>query len=45
MVMLRNVQKAVSAQAANENFTYVELEEGFETDPADTSVAVGVRKG
>ena len=36
--------EAVSATAANENFVYVELEEGFETDPADTAVAIGVRK-
>lgn len=37
--------EAVSATAANENFVYVELEEGFETDPAQTAVAIGVRKG
>ena len=36
--------EAISATAANENFAYVELEEGFETDPADTAVAIGVRK-
>lgn len=37
--------EAVSATSANENFAYVELEEGFKTDPADTAVAIGVRKG
>ena len=37
--------EAVSATAANENFAYVELEEGFKTDPAQTAVAIGVRKG
>ena len=37
--------EAVSATAANENFAYVELEKGFKTDPADTAVAIGVRKG
>ena len=36
--------EAVSATAANENFAYVELEQGFKTDPADTAVAIGVRK-
>lgn len=36
--------EAVSATAANENFAYVELEKGFKTDPADTAVAIGVRK-
>ncbi len=37
--------EAVSAAAANENFTYIELEEGFETEEADTSVAIGLKKG
>ncbi|MFP3918937.1 transporter substrate-binding domain-containing protein [Lysinibacillus telephonicus] len=37
--------EAVSSTAANENFTFVELEEGFEVDPADVSVAIGLRKG
>ncbi|MFJ8235356.1 transporter substrate-binding domain-containing protein [Ureibacillus sp. NPDC094379] len=37
--------EAISASSANENFTYVELEDGFKTDPADTSVAIGLRKG
>lgn len=37
--------EAISASAANENFTFVELEDGFETDPANTSVAIGLRKG
>ena len=36
--------EAVSATAANENFAYVELEEGFDTDPSQTAVAIGVRK-
>ena len=36
--------EAVSATSANENFAYVELEEGFDTDPAQTAVAIGVRK-
>ncbi|MGM9945133.1 MAG: transporter substrate-binding domain-containing protein [Lysinibacillus sp.] len=37
--------EAVSSTAANENFVYVELEKGFKTEPADTAVAIGVRKG
>lgn len=36
--------EAISAAAANENFTYTVLEDGFKTDPADVAVAVGVRK-
>lgn len=36
--------EAISAAAANKNFTYSELEDGFKTDPADTAVAIGVRK-
>lgn len=36
--------EAISAAAANENFVYVVLEDGFATEPADTAVAVGVRK-
>lgn len=36
--------EAISAAAANESFTYSELEDGFKTDPADTAVAIGVRK-
>lgn len=37
--------EGISAAAANDNFTYVVLEDGFKTEPADTAVAVGVRKG
>ncbi len=37
--------EAVSSTSANENFTFVELEDGFETDSADVSVAIGLRKG
>lgn len=36
--------EAISASAANENFTYSVLEDGFETEVADVSVAVGVRQ-
>lgn len=37
--------EAISAAAANENYTYAVLEEGFETDIADVSIAVGIVKG
>ncbi|KGR76923.1 transporter substrate-binding domain-containing protein [Ureibacillus sinduriensis] len=37
--------EAISASAANENFTYIELEDGFKTEEADTSVAIGLKKG
>lgn len=37
--------EAISASAANENFAFVEFEDGFETDPDDTAIAVGVVKG
>ncbi|RHW37563.1 ABC transporter substrate-binding protein [Lysinibacillus yapensis] len=37
--------EAISASSANENFTYVELEDGFEVDEADVSVAIGLVKG
>lgn len=37
--------EAVSASAANENFTFVEFTNGFETSAEDTSVAVGLPKG
>ncbi|MFJ7736570.1 transporter substrate-binding domain-containing protein [Lysinibacillus sp. NPDC097287] len=37
--------EGISAQAANEEFTYVAFEEGFDVKPEDTSIAVGVRKG
>lgn len=36
--------EAVSAAAANENFTYVEFTDGFETSEEDTSIAVGLVK-
>lgn len=37
--------EAVSASAANDNFTYVSFTDGFETSEEDTSVAVGLVKG
>lgn len=37
--------EAISSSTANENFTFIELEDGFKTDPADVSVAIGLRKG
>lgn len=37
--------EAVSAAAANDNFTYVEFTDGFETSAEDTSIAVGLAKG
>lgn len=37
--------EAVSSAAANDNFTYVEFSDGFETSEEDTSVAVGLAKG
>lgn len=37
--------EAISASSANENFTYVELENAFEVDEADVSVAIGLVKG
>jgi len=37
--------EAVSATSANDNFAMVEFEDGFETSPDDTAVAVGLRKG
>ena len=36
--------EAISAAAANEDFTDVEFEEGFDVEEADISVAIGVRK-
>lgn len=36
--------EAISAAAANDNFTYTVLETGFETEPADVAVAIGIRK-
>ncbi|MDO5725021.1 MAG: transporter substrate-binding domain-containing protein [Tissierellia bacterium] len=37
--------EAVSAKLHNEDLTFVELEDGFETDNDETAVAVGVKKG
>lgn len=37
--------EAVSATAANDKFTFVEFEEGFETSDEDTAIAVGLKKG
>ncbi len=37
--------EAVSAQAANDKFTFVEFEKGFETSLDDTAIAVGLKKG
>jgi putative lysine transport system substrate-binding protein len=37
--------EAISAAAAIEEFAYNELEDGFKTDAADTSIAIGLRKG
>lgn len=37
--------EGISAQAANEEFTFVAFEEGFDVNSDDTSIAVGVRKG
>ncbi len=37
--------EAVSAEAANKNFKMIELNPGFETNPEDTAIAVGIRKG
>ncbi|MBQ8380901.1 MAG: transporter substrate-binding domain-containing protein [Clostridia bacterium] len=38
---------AVSAVASNPNFTFIEFtsENGFECDPAESSISVGIRKG
>lgn len=37
--------EAISASNANADFTYIEFEDGFETKPEDTTIAIGVRKG
>lgn len=37
--------EAVSASAANDKFTFIELTDGFETSPDDTAIAVGIKKG
>ncbi len=36
--------EGISAAAANDKFTYVAFEKGFDTDPSNTSIAVGLRK-
>ena len=37
--------EAVSSTAANKNFVYIELEDGFKTKESDISVAIGLKKG
>lgn len=37
--------EGISAEAANDKFTYVKFEKGFDTDISNTSIAVGLRKG
>nr|WP_156295277.1 transporter substrate-binding domain-containing protein [Jeotgalibaca dankookensis] len=37
--------EAISASNANPDFTYIEFTEGFETNPEDTMIAIGLRKG
>ncbi|MFJ7647079.1 transporter substrate-binding domain-containing protein [Lysinibacillus sp. NPDC097279] len=37
--------EGISAAAANDKFTFVSFEEGFDTDISNTSIAVGLRKG
>lgn len=37
--------EAISASAANDNFTFAELTDGFETSDDDTAIAVGIKKG
>jgi len=37
--------EAISASTANPNFTYIELEDGFDVEEADSSVAIGLVKG
>lgn len=36
--------EGVSAQAANDKFTFVEFENGFKTSPDDSAIAVGIKK-
>ncbi len=36
--------EAISASNANADFTYIEFEDGFETNPEDTTIAIGVQK-
>ncbi|MEY9973686.1 putative lysine transport system substrate-binding protein [Lysinibacillus sp. RC46] len=37
--------EGISAAAANDKFSYVKFEKGFDTDISNTSIAVGLRKG
>ncbi len=37
--------EAISSTAAIPDFTFVELEDGFEIDEADAAIAIGLRKG
>lgn len=36
--------EAISASNANSDFTYIEFAKGFETNPEDTTIAIGVKK-
>lgn len=36
--------EAISASNANSDFTYIAFEDGFETNPEDTTIAIGVKK-
>lgn len=36
--------EAISASNANSDFKYIEFEDGFETSPEDTTIAIGLRK-
>ncbi|OCS90817.1 transporter substrate-binding domain-containing protein [Caryophanon latum] len=37
--------EAISATAAYDTFTYIEFEQGFDVEPEELSIAIGVRKG
>lgn len=37
--------EALSAELANDDFHMIELEDGFETNPEDTQIAIGLNKG
>lgn len=37
--------EGISAQSANDDFYMIELENGFETNPEDTQIAIGLNKG
>lgn len=37
--------EGVSAQISNDAFKYIELTPGFKTNPEDTSIAIGLKKG